>query len=155
MGSQRVRHNFYFHHTARNLGHRVQNPTSNTQRGTISKSHYWWVTWLVIDIPLMIYSVAFCSLLSSYWLVFSFQIDCRQHIGRTPLLFFHVSHLNEHYMPNTGRVTIMGERKDTIMNKTGTFLPSVGIWSNGIIILYDFLNFYYALSFVSILRCWK
>ena len=37
MGSQRVRHNFHFHHTARNLGYRVQNPTPNTQRGTISK----------------------------------------------------------------------------------------------------------------------
>ena len=56
-------------------------------------------------------------------------------------------------MPNTGRVTIRGETKDIIMNKTGTFLPSVDVWSNGIIIFYDFLNFYYALSFMSILRC--
>ena len=45
------------------------------------------------------------------------------------------------------------------MNKIDTFLPSEGVQSNGIIIFYDFLNFYYALSFVfsilqmSILRC--
>ena len=62
-------------------------------------------------------------------------------------------------MPNTGRVTITGDTRDTIMNKIDTFLPSEGVQSNGIIIFYDFLNFYYALSFVfsilqmSILRC--
>lgn len=92
---------------------------------------------------------------------FSSLIDCRQHIGRTHLLFFHFPHFSEHYVPNTGRVTIMGDTRDTIMNKIDTCLPSEGVQSNGMIIFYDFLNLYYALSFVfsilqmSILRCWE
>lgn len=104
-------------HTARKLGLWVQTPMSNAWRGAIPIWHYRWVAWQAIHIPLMTCSLTFCSLLCSHWLVFSSLTDCRQHIGRTHLLFFHFPHFSEHYVPNTGRVTTTGDTRDTIMNR--------------------------------------
>lgn len=72
--------------------------------------------------------------LFSHRLISSSQISCKQLIGRTFVLFLHFSYINEHYV----RFTIMGDARDTNMNKMDIYFLSEAIQSNGIMIFYAF-----------------